>query len=215
MTQQLIDKKLEDYATQMSTTPSALLQEIEAYTQEHIPMPVMLSGYLQGRVLSMLSAMIRPQRILEIGTYTGYSAICLSEGLAAGGRLVTIDKNPELESTTRGFMERSPRANDIEYITGDAKEIIPTLTDSWDLIFIDADKKGYSTYFDLTLPQLRAGGYMIADNVFYNGEVLLPEGEIKSNARAIDDFNQKILNDDRVRQVILPIRDGLSLIQKM
>ncbi len=214
MTLQLIDKKLENYAQEMSSSPSPLLNEIDTYTQENVPLPVMLSGYLQGRVLSMLSQMIQPKRILEIGTYTGYSAICLSEGLAPDGKLITIDKNESLEKKTKEYLDRSPRADDIQYISADAKEIIPSLDEEWDLVFIDADKKGYSHYFDLVIDQLAIGKYIIADNVLYNGEVILSDEEKSKNAKAIEDFNIKINKDPRVEQVMLPIRDGLTIIQK-
>ncbi len=215
MTLQLLDKNLEDYSVEMSTPPSDLLMELDEYTQSNVPMPVMISGYLQGRALAMMSRMIRPRRILEIGTYTGYSAICLSEGLAADGKLVTIDRNSSIEDKTQEFLDKSPRAKNIEYITADAKELIPTLDEEWDLVFIDADKKGYSQYFDLVIEPLRQGGYIIADNVLYNGEVILPTDEQSSNAKAINDFNNKIKNDPRVEQVMLPIRDGLTIIYKM
>ncbi len=214
MTIQLLDKQLQDYADSMTSPASPLLDEIEQYTHEHVPMPVMLSGHAQGRALAMFSQMIAPQYILEIGTYTGYSAICLSEGLQGDGRLITIDKNPDLETKTREFLNQSPKASQIKYITGDAKEELKSIDHPWDIVFLDADKKGYAGYYDQVFDQVRPGGYFLADNVLYNGEVILPESEMKSNAKAIDEFNKKIKNDTRITQVLLPIRDGLTIIRK-
>ncbi len=214
MTIQLLDKELEAYAAEMSSPASALLDRLEDYTQEYVPLPIMLAGYAQGRALSMFAQMIEPQYVLEIGTYTGYSAICLSEGLTEDGILVTIDKNPSLEAKTKEYLDQSPKGNQIKYITGDAKEVIPTLDYPWDLVFLDADKKGYAGYFDQVIDRIRPGGYIIADNVLYNGEVTLSEDQMSANAKAIKEFNHKVNQDPRVSQVLLPIRDGLTIIRK-
>jgi predicted O-methyltransferase YrrM len=171
----------------------------------------MLSGHLQGRVLSMISHMIKPNRILEIGTYTGYSALCLLEGLSQGGKLITIDINEELEQKVRGYF--ASFENRIEYKIGHAIDIIPTLNETFDLVFIDADKSNYCNYFDLVIDKVRAGGFMLADNVLWSGKVLSKDPD--ADTRSIIAFNDKIQNDSRVENVLLPIRDGIMMIRKL
>ena len=174
-------------------------------------MPRMLSGHLQGRVLAMISHMVRPHRILEIGTYTGYSALCMAEGLAQGGKIITIDINEELEQKVRGHFRSWE--DKVEYRIGNALQIIPTLNDVFDLVFIDADKNNYSNYFDLVIDKVRPGGFILADNVLWSGKVLNKNPD--ADTRAITAFNQKILNDSRVENVLLPIRDGIMMIRKL
>ncbi len=214
MTQQLIDKQLQDYAESMSSPESSLLDEIAKYTEENVALPVMLSGFLQGRILSAFSSMIQPKYILELGTYTGYSALCMAEGMQEDGKLVTLDKNADLEDKVRSYFARSPYDKNIEYILGDAREIVPTLDYDWDMVFMDADKKSYGQYFDLLVPKMKKGSYIIADNVLYNGEVVMDESDQSKNGKAIEAFNNKVKNDPRVKVVMLPLRDGLSIIEK-
>ncbi len=214
MTLQLIDNDIQRYAEDMSSPQSELLDEIAQYTEENVALPVMLSGYLQGRTLSAFSSMISPRYILELGTYTGFSALCMAEGLLPDGKLVTLDRNAKLEPKVREFLGKSAYRDQIEYILGDAREIVPTLDYDWDLIFIDADKKSYPLYFDMLVPKMKAGSYIIADNVLYNGEVVMSEDERSKNGVAIEEFNRKVKDDPRVQVVMLPVRDGLSIIQK-
>lgn len=208
----LINDDLLRYAEEHTTPESPLLQRISRDTHAHVMMPRMLSGHLQGRVLAMISQMIRPSCILEIGTYTGYSAICLAEGLAKDGTLITIDKNDELEERVRGYFEEAGLSSKVEYIIGNALEVVPTLSQPLDLVFIDADKVNYATYYDLVIDQLRPGGYILADNVLWSGKVLSDKPD--KDTRAIIEFNRKVQQDNRVENVLLPIRDGITLIRK-
>lgn len=195
---------------------SELLKSLNRETHANILNPRMLSGHLQGRFLSMISRMIRPERILEIGTYTGYSAICLCEGLQPGGKLITIDINEELETFTRNFFKRSPFEDSIDYRIGTALDIVPTLGDTFDLVFIDADKINYSSYFNLCLEKVRTGGFLIADNVLWSGKVIQPEQtKIDRDTQALLDFNRMVHEDSRVSNILLPIRDGLMILQKL
>jgi predicted O-methyltransferase YrrM len=172
----------------------------------------MLSGFVQGRVLSMFSHMVKPQVVLEIGTYLGYSALCLAEGLPDDGKVITIDVQEETNKIARTYVARTEYAPKIEFLLGSATELIPTLTETFDLVFIDADKQNYSNYFDLVIERLSPGGFIIADNVLWSGKVV---AEIKDEeTQALHDFNQKVLADDRVENVILTVRDGLMLIRK-
>ena len=207
----ILNEDLQRYAEQQTSPESDLLKKINRDTHAHVLMPRMLSGHLQGRVLSMISCMMKPQRILEIGTYTGYSALCLAEGLSPGGKLITIDINEELEKKVRDHF--SEWQDKIEYRIGNALEIVPTLNEIFDLVFIDADKGNYSKYFDLVIDKIRPGGFILADNVLWSGKVLNknPDNDTKS----IIAFNQKIQHDSRVENVLLPIRDGIMMIRKL
>jgi len=180
-----------------------------------VELPIMLSGHLQGAVLSMLSRMIRPRRILEVGTYTGYSAICLAQGLADDGILHTIDINEELADMCHRYWDTAGLQEQIRMHVGKAAEIIPSMNEEFDLVFIDADKVNYGLYYDLVFEKVRPGGFIFADNVLYDGEVILPEQEQSKNGKAIHAFNQKIKNDPRVRQVLMPVRDGLLIMEKL
>ena len=192
-----------------------LLGRLNRHTNLNVLRPRMLSGHFQGRVLSMFSHMIKPTSILEIGTYTGYSAICLAEGLQQNGKLTTIDINGELESTVRRFIGDSPYGEQIEYIIGDAMAEVPKLATTFDLVFIDADKANYTNYFDLVIDKVRPGGYIMADNVLWSGKVLEKNRKKDDpDTLTILAFNEKVADDPRVQNVLLPIRDGLMMLRK-
>lgn len=210
-----LDKDLEQYIESHTQGEPELLNELNRETYQKVLMPRMLSGHLQGRVLAMLSKMIKPTNILEIGTYTGYSAICLAEGLSEDGKLYTIDINEELETMVRKYFEKAGLTNNIDYRIGNALEIIPNLDTTLDLVFIDADKENYSNYFDLVIDKVSIGGYLIADNVLWSGKVVQ---EIKANdkeTKALVEFNTKVHNDSRVENALFPIRDGLMIMRKV
>ncbi|MBK8875031.1 MAG: class I SAM-dependent methyltransferase [Bacteroidetes bacterium] len=209
-----LDERLTEYVEQHTKDESEILAKLNRETQAKVIMPRMLSGHLQGRVLSMLSHMIKPQRILEIGTYTGYSALCLAEGLPENGKLITIDINEELHDMVKRYVKESGYENKIEVLSGDATKIIPLLEEQIDMVFIDADKENYALYYDLTFDKLSTGGYIVADNVLWSGNILKPEDEMDSETLALHQFNKKIQSDNRVENVMFPIRDGLMIIRK-
>ena len=210
---ELFPKELAAYVENHTDKESELLHQINRETHLHVLKPRMLSGHLQGRVLSMFSHMMRPRRILEIGTYTGYSALCMMEGMAADGHLFTIDKNQELKERVAQYFHDSGFQDKISFLLGNAQEIIPSLSETWDMVFIDADKVNYSNYFDLVIEQTRPGGYIIADNVLWSGKVV--EDKITDeDTEAIRAYNRKIHEDDRVAHVLLPVRDGLMMARK-
>lgn len=211
---EIVNQSAQAYSEKYTSTEDELLAEIARFTQQHHSMPQMLSGHLQGKLLEMISCMIKPDRILEIGTFTGYSAICLAKGLTASGELNTIELRKDDASSAKGFFERSFYKEKIILHIGDALNIIGELTETWDLVFIDADKENYIHYFNLVLPQLRKNGIILADNVLFHGQVL--EKEIKGkNAKAIQAFNDFILSRTDVEKLILPVRDGLYVIRKL
>jgi len=214
MPHHLTSAEINTYAESITTAESDALQRLNRETNMKVELPIMLSGHLQGAVLAMMSRMLRPARILEIGTYTGYSAICLAEGLADGGVLHTIDINEELADMCQRYWTEAGCADKIIMHIGKAADIIPSLNESFDLVFIDADKVGYGRYYDLVIEKVRPGGFIFADNVLYDGEVILPPDEQSKNGKAISAFNQKIKDDPRVAQVLLPIRDGILMMQK-
>jgi caffeoyl-CoA O-methyltransferase len=205
---------IEAYAQAHTSAESPLLAQLNRETHAKILQPRMLSGHIQGRLLSLFSNMMRPRRILEIGTYTGYSALCLAEGLADDGILTTIDVNEELEEFTRSFFDKSPFSHKINYQIADAAQLIPTLEDTFDLVFIDADKKNYSLYYDLVFDKVRSGGVIIADNVLWSGKVAQTEKKIDKDTQLLLDFNKKIHEDSRVHHLLLPVRDGLMMAWK-
>lgn len=207
-----IKNALTDYADAHTSRESDVLRELREHCYAHYEDKAMLSGFFQGRVLSMLSHMIQPQVVLEIGTYLGYSALCLAEGLADGGKVITLDIQEDTNSVARSYVEKTEFKNKIEFILAPAINIIPTLTETFDLVFIDADKTNYSNYYDLVFDKLRPGGFIIADNVLWSGRVL--DDEKDADTRALHDFNEMVLADDRVENVLLPIRDGLMIIRK-
>ena len=210
---EFIEPRLSEYSEDHTSPESDLLKKISRDTHARVMMPRMLSGHLQGKFLSMISKMIRPKTILEIGTYTGYSTICLAEGLAAGGKLITLDINEELESKVRGYFKEAALENVIDYRIGNALKLIPELQVNFDLVFIDADKENYSSYFDLVINKVASGGYILADNVLWSGKVL--DTKPDKDTRAILEFNKKVQEDSRVENVLVPIRDGILLMRKV
>ena len=206
-----LSEALEAYIANHSEAEPALLQELTRETHLKVLMPRMITGHYQGRVLSLISRLVRPSNILEIGTYTGYSALCLAEGLQAGGRLHTIDKNDELTGMQRRYFDRSPYGSQIIQHTGLALELIPALEELFDLVFIDADKSEYPKYYEKVLPKVRPGGLLLFDNVLWSGKVLEPADPKDRATRILKDFNQSLQQDPRVRTVMLPIRDGLTI----
>lgn len=211
---EFISAQLQAYVTQHSAEESALLAKINRETHLEVLQPRMLSGHFQGRVLSMLSQLLQPKNILEIGTYTGYSALCLAEGLRPDGKLLTIDVNEELEMRVRGYFAASVFAAQIDYQIGDAAQLIPSLDLSFDLIFIDADKQQYPLYYEQALEKLHPGGFILIDNVLWSGKVLDDKHQDKDSV-LLRELNLKISQDKRVEKVLLPIRDGLYLIRKL
>ncbi len=210
---EVINPQLQEYAERHTTGESALLEKINRGTHAHVLKPRMLSGQLQGRVLSMISCLLKPRVILEIGTFTGYSALCLAEGLQEGGKLITLDINEELEDRVRGYFSEAGMSDQIDYRIGHAAEIIPRLNDRFDLVFIDADKENYAHYFDLVIDRVNLNGVILADNVLWSGKVLQEKPD--KDTRAIIAFNEKVQADERVENVLLPIRDGMMMMRKI
>jgi predicted O-methyltransferase YrrM len=209
-----MDRHLEKYITSHSTPPDALLEELYRETHIRFINPNMVSGHLQGKLLEMISGMIRPDSILEIGTFSGYSAICLAKGLNDGGRLITIEINDELESFSREYFERAGLSGRIEQITGRAQDLIPGLERMFDLVFIDGDKREYCEYFKLVKDKVRKGGFILADNVLWGGKAL--ENDTKDQqSRGIIEFNEMIKAEPGIENLILPFRDGLMIIRKL
>ena len=208
---------LSEYIEQHSSPESAVLQQITRSTHLEVINPRMLSGHVQGRVLSMLSQMIRPKRILELGTFTGYSALCLAEGLQEDGKLVTLEHNDEMEAAIRRNFSLSPLGEKIELVIGDAKEVLTNfaLDEHFDLVFIDADKKEYCDYLDLVLPLMREGGWILADNTLWDGHIIDPAYGKDKQTLSLRAFNDKVAQDERLEKVILPLRDGLTIIRKI
>ena len=209
----LVSAEIEQYIEQHSSTEHKVLQELNRETYLKVQMPQMLSGHLQGHFLAMITAMLQPKRILEIGTYTGYSGICLANGLAEDGILYTIDVNEELQPMVEKYMSKAGLTTKVKQLIGDARQIIPTLNETFDLVFIDADKVNYGTYYDLVFDKVRTGGYIIADNVLWSGKVI--EEKKDKDTLAIDGYNKKVMADKRVETFILPLRDGLNIARKL
>ena len=209
-----LDPKIEQYTLQYCEPESELLYELNRQTHLQILQPRMLSGHLQGRILSSYSKALSPNNVLEIGTYTGYSALCMAEGLKKDGTIHTIDINEELTSFTQSFLNKSKFNNQIKLHVGNALDFIPTLKLEWDLVFIDADKENYSNYFDLVIDRVRSGGWIIADNVLWSGKVLKPTDRNDHETAALKAFNQKVHQDQRVTNLLLPVRDGMMILIK-
>jgi len=212
-TMEFLPEKISNYSTDNTTKESELLAELNRETWAKVMIPRMLSGHLQGRVLSMLSKMIRPSNIVEIGTYTGYSALCLSEGLSENGTLHTIDINEEYIAFADKYFQKSDYKENIKQHKGYAVDVLPTIKDKIQLVFIDADKENYSNYYNLVFEKLEVGGYIIADNVLWSGKVV--EDEMDEETKALDDYNTLINEDKRVENVLLPVRDGLMICRKI
>ena len=205
-----LDEKLEEYVIEHTSKEDELLYELHRETYLKVLQPRMLSGHFQGRVLSMISKMIRPSRILELGTYTGYSALCLAEGLTKNGHLHTIDKNEERQDFVQSFIDRSNFAHQITQHIGNAMEVIPQLNESWDLVFIDADKENYLNYYNLVLPTLKSGSYILADNILWSGKVV-DKSALDKDTNLLREFNKQITQDPRIENILLPIRDGIQI----
>lgn len=200
------------YAEAFTGGESDVLRELRKHCYEHYEDKAMLAGFVQGRVLAMFSHMIRPKVVLEIGTYLGYSALCFAEGLADGGKVITLDIQEDTNKVARSFVNQSAYDDRIEFHLGFGTDIIPNLSEVFDLVFIDADKPNYANYYDLVFDKVAKGGFIIADNVLWSGKVL--DDEKDEDAQALHDYNQKILADERVENVLLPIRDGLMVVRK-
>lgn len=208
-----IPKNIQRYAESHTELPSDLLQQIDRDTYLNVLRPRMLSGHMQGRILSMLSYMIRPDCILEVGTYTGYSALCLAEGMSKEGKLITIDSNEELETLVQGYFDQSPFRTQIEYKIGNALNVIPTLDHSFDMVFIDADKSNYQNYYDMLIPKMRKGGFIVADNILWSGKVVEEVKKGDKDTLAIQAFNKFVHEDQRVENVLMAVRDGLMILR--
>lgn len=208
-----LPEEIEKYIATYTEKEPELLDQLNHETWEKVLIPRMLSGHLQGRVLSMLSHMIHPKYILEIGTYTGYSALCFAEGLQKDGKIHTIDINEELETMVNRYIEKSNLKNTIINHIGNAIDIIPTFSETFDLVFIDADKTNYSNYYDLVFDKVASGGYIIADNVLWSGKVVETKN-LDTDTKALVDFCKKVNTDNRVQNVLFPIRDGLMVVRK-
>ena len=210
-----ISEALDDYVVNHSEDEPVLLQALTRETYQKILQPRMLSGHYQGRVLSMISKLVNPKYILEIGTYTGYSALCLAEGMQHNGELHTIDINEELEAFQRKYFNKSPYGHCIFQHIGNALDIIPTLNKTFDLIFIDADKDNYPNYFNIIIDQLKTGGILLSDNVLWSGKVIEPIKEDDISTKALLKYNRLLKDDPRVETIMLPIRDGLTISRKI
>lgn len=206
---------LDRYVNEHSAPEPALLQALARETYQKVVYRNMISGHLQGRLLSSISRMLQPKRVLELGTFTGYSALCLAEGMPPNAELHTIDINDEIDWLRKKYFEKSPHGGVIHQHIGKALEVVPTLPDAWDLVFIDADKKNYQAYYDLILPRVKPGGWMLLDNMLWYGKVARAETRTDAETKAIHALNAHVANDPSVDQVLLPIRDGLTLLQKI
>jgi len=212
---EFISQELDNYCINHSDSEPDYLKELNRRTHLNVLQPRMLSGHFQGRALSMFSHMIKPKSVLEIGTYTGYSALCFAEGLAENGKVITIDVNEELADLVNEFIAKASMTERVIPIIGDAMEIIPTLDEEFDLVFIDADKKNYVNYYNLVFDKVKSGGYIIADNVLWSGKVLENCDEFDESTKTIMDYNTLIHNDKRVQELLFPIRDGLMIARKL
>ena len=209
-----IDDNILNYSISKSEKESKLLNDLYRETYLKVLNPRMISGHYQGRILSLISKIISPKKILEIGTYTGYSAICLCEGMDKDGILHTIDNNKELVEIQNKYFKKANLTNKIVQHSGDAKNIIPTIDEEFDIVFIDADKESYPEYYDLIINKVRSGGIIIADNILWSGKILEKVEKDDQATKSIIEFNNKIIKDDRVKNIILPIRDGLNIVRK-
>ncbi|WP_242926844.1 O-methyltransferase [Pontibacter vulgaris] len=213
---EFIDEELLRYSEEHTTAESELLRKVNRQTHLNVLKPRMLSGHLQGRLLAMFSQMVKPKQVLEIGTYTGYSALCLAEGLQPGGIIHTIDKNEELEDMVRGYIAEAGLTESIKLYIGNALDIVPTIDATFDMVFIDADKINNATYYDMVFDRVAKGGYIIADNVLWSGKVLEKyRKKLDEDTAALLAFNKKVQDDERVENILLPVRDGLMIARKL
>ena len=210
---ELLPEKIEKYSIENTSRESNLLSKLNRETWAKVMTPRMLSGHLQGRILSMISNMLKPKTIVEIGTYTGYSALCLAEGLSENGILHTIDINEEYTSYAHKYFQKSDYNDKITQHIGNAVDIIPSISEKVQLVFIDADKENYSNYYNLIFDKLEIDGYIIADNVLWSGKVV--EKNMDEETKALDEYNKMIMNDNRVENILLPVRDGLMICKKI
>ena len=210
----IVNNKIEDYIRKNSSKEPEILKDLNKETHLKVLNPRMLSGHIQGRFLSIITKLIKPKKILEIGTYTGYSAICMAEGLIEKGIIHTIDINEELVSIQNKYFAKSKCNNSIIQHVGDARSIIKSINEKFDLVFLDADKENYIEYYELVIEKVKKGGLIIADNVLWTGKVVEPEKDDDELTQYIIDFNKMINEDDRVENIILPLRDGLNVILK-
>ena len=211
---EFISKDLSDYCENNTSPESEVLAHLNRETHLKVVSPRMLSGHLQGRFLSFISKLQQPKLIVEIGTYTGYSALCLAEGLHPEGKLISIDVNEETSSFAKLFISKTDYANQIKLVLADAKEYVTTINDPIDLVFIDADKKNYLNYYHLIIDKIKSGGLIIADNVLWSGKITMPEKDMDRETLALHQFNQFVQQDNRVENMLLPIRDGLMVVRK-
>ncbi len=208
-----IKKDIQDYSAKHTTAASSLLEKIDRETNLNVLRPRMLSGHVQGRILSMIAHMIKPQRVLEIGTYTGYSALCMAEGLPEDGKLYTIDINEELEPIVQQYFNESDYTDQLQYLIGNAMDLIPTIDEQFDLVFIDADKVNYLNYYEQVIGKMNAGGFIIADNILWSGKVTASPKPNDKDTKALIEFNKRVHDDPRVENVLLPVRDGLMILR--
>lgn len=212
---EFISEELDQYVCLHTENEPQVLHELNRRTHVEVLQPRMLSGHFQGRVLSLFAHMMQPKRILEIGTYTGYSALSLAEGLVEGGKLYTIDVNEEREELVAEFIDKAGMTDKVVALIGDAAQIIPELDEEFDIVFIDADKRNYPLYYDLVFDKVRKGGLIIADNVLWSGKVLEDYNKLDKSTQILMDFNKRVKEDPRVQPVLLPIRDGLMIARKL
>jgi predicted O-methyltransferase YrrM len=211
---EFLEKNLAEYCENHTSPESELLSKLNRDTHVKVVSSRMLSGHLQGRVLSFISKLQKPTFIVEVGTYTGYSALCLAEGLSENGKLLSIDVNEETSYYAQSFINQSVYKNKIDLVVADAKAVIPDIAEPIDLVFIDADKKNYLSYYHLLIEKLTTGGLIIADNVLWSGKITMPVSDMDRETLALHEFNNFIQNDERVENMLLPIRDGLMVIRK-
>lgn len=209
-----LPENISQFTEEHSQKESEVLYELNRQTHLKMTLPRMLSGHLQGRVLSMLSKIHQPKKVLEIGTFTGYAALCMAEGLAEGGKVLTLDKNEELESMVHEYINKAGYQDKIEFRVGNAMEIIPELDNDWDMVFIDADKENYLNYYKLVVDKVRPGGLILADNVLWSGKVTEDYDSLDEETRVLVDYCKYTHEDDRVDNVLFPIRDGLMVSRK-
>lgn len=211
---EFIEKELSDYCEKYTSSESELLTQLNRETHLKVVSPRMLSGHLQGRFLSFISKLYNPSLIVEIGTYTGYSALCLAEGLTDTGILISIDVNEETSAFAQSFISKTEYAKKIELVVADAKHYIPTIDVPLDMVFIDADKKNYLAYYHLVIDKLKTGGLIIADNVLWSGKITMPVSEMDKETLALHQFNEFVEQDHRVENLLIPLRDGLMIVRK-
>lgn len=211
----MIDEKIQEYAEEHTSAESDVLYELNRQTNLKVLNPRMLSGHVQGKFLKMFSELVNPKKILEVGTYTGYSTICLAEGLQKEGKLITLEKNIETEDFAKNYFKKAGYADDIELIIGDALKVLPTLKGGFDLVFIDANKKDYSEYYDLIIDKVNLGGYILTDNVLWSGKVVDKKSDKDADTIAIKAFNKKVHNDPRTENILLTLRDGIMIVKKV